>query len=90
MLRFENKDMRYCPVAGCGIRGPYKRTLIAALVAYPRGAGVHEGAGVHKNYLVYPASSCTPAALPWPGYTIRCSGRCDIAFRLLKRSKHHT
>ena len=28
--------------------GPYKRTLIAALDAYPGGAGVHEGATVDK------------------------------------------
>ena len=45
--------------------GPYKRTQIAALDAYPGGAGVHEGAGVDKNDVAYPAPSYTLA----PGYT---------------------
>ena len=42
--------------------GPYKRTLIAALDAYPGGAGVHKGARVDQNDLVYPSLSA--AAIP--------------------------
>ena len=45
--------------------GPYKRTLTAALHAYPGGTGVHEGAGVDqrniKKLLFYPGASSAPA-----------------------------
>ena len=39
------------------IKGPYKRTLIAAHDAYYRGAGVDEEAGVDKNDLIYPSTT---------------------------------
>ena len=48
-------------------RGPYKRTLIAALDAYPGGAGVQEGAGVNKVVLAYPCTLAYPGVYPGAG-----------------------
>ena len=64
--------------------GPFKRTQIAALDAYPGGAGIHEGAGVHDNDSaagVYKRKK-TVLCVPWQQYICRLGTRARAATQL--------